>query len=276
MAMLKGKTPLVVAVVLGVIAGAIAYGAVRRKEREVKAGWALVPVIVATQDLAEGTVVTFEMVSQRPVPEQFVTSSVVKPDSASYVVGQKVLVPVQAGDLLLWSQFESSKAAERLSSMVLTRARAVSIDVSGAKMTVAGWIRPNDHVDIIGSFRDPVTGEQMARTLMQNVLVVATGKLTGSTNINLVQESDRGYESLSLLLLPEEAEILSLATDLGSLTLTLRNPIDIEVAPPRAHATLATLLSGERTQELLATRKTVIEEIRGAERSKVSASQGRE
>ena len=55
-----------------------------------------------------------DMVSQRSIPEQFITSSVVKPDSASYVIGQKVMVSLQAGDPLLWSQFETSRAAERL------------------------------------------------------------------------------------------------------------------------------------------------------------------
>ena len=49
------------------------------------------PVTVAATNISEGTTVTFDMISSRDVPEQFVTSSVVKPDSASYVVNQKVL-----------------------------------------------------------------------------------------------------------------------------------------------------------------------------------------
>src|SRR4051812_23352990 len=99
--MLKGKTPLMVALVLGLLAGVVAYSAIKKQEHDVRAGWELVPVVVAATDIAEGSVVTFEMISQRSVPSQFVTSSVVKPDSASYVVNQKVLVPVQAGDPML-------------------------------------------------------------------------------------------------------------------------------------------------------------------------------
>ena len=265
--MLKGKTPLIIAIVLGVLAGAIAYTAIKRQERAVRAGWNLVPVIVANQDIPEGTVVSYEMVSQRPIPEQFVTSSVVKPDSASYIVGQKVLVPLQAGDPLLWSQFETSKAAERLSSLVMSKGRAFSIDIQGARMSVGGWIRPNDHIDIIGAFRDPGTGDQLSMTLMQNVVVLATGKITGTTNINLVPEAERGYQTLSLLLLPEEAEILSLAADLGSLTMTLRNPNDIDLQPTRARATINTLLTGERMANLVTQRQTLIDVIRGNERS---------
>lgn len=273
--MLKGKTPLIVAIILGVLAGVIHYTAINRKKKEVMAGWNLVPVIVAATDIPEGTVVTYEMINQRPIPEQFVTSSVVKPDSASYIVGQKVLVPLQAGDALLWSQFEGSKAAEKLSTIVQKKGRAITLDATGARMTVGGWIRPNDHVDIIGSFRDPNTNEQVAVTLMQNVVVLATGKITGTTNINLLPESDRSYDTISLLVLPEEAEILSLASELGNLTFVLRNPEDIDVQEERGRATIQTLLTGERLKTLERVRRNSLVIIRGSAVDKGGAIGGK-
>ncbi|MCC6336435.1 MAG: hypothetical protein IT380_20915 [Myxococcales bacterium] len=69
-----------------------------------------VAVVVAAVDIRAGETVTIEMISQRSVAKGLVTSSVVKPDSASYLIDQRVLVPVLAGDLLLWSQFETTKA----------------------------------------------------------------------------------------------------------------------------------------------------------------------
>jgi len=260
--MLKGKTPLLVAIVLGVLAGAVAYLSIKKKEREVKAGWNLVPVVVAADSVNEGTVVTYDMISQRPIPEQFVTSSVIKPDSANYIVGQKVLVPLQAGDPLLWSQFETSKAAEKLSTIVQKKGRAINLGMSGSQ-AVGGWVRPNDHVDIIGIFRDPASQEQMAMTLLQNVVILATGKITGTTNINLLPEGDRGYSDLSLLVLPEEAEILTLAEGMGALKMTLRNPEDIDVQEERGRATLTTLLTGERINTLLKKRTQTIQVIKG-------------
>lgn len=259
--MLKGKTPLVVALVLGVFAGVIAYSAVKKKESDVRRGWNLVPVVVAAMDIGEGTTVTFDMISQRSVPEQFVTSSVVKPDSATYVVNQKVLVPVQAGDPLLWSQFETTRAAERLSAKVQKKARAITIEV-GKSASVGGWVRPNDHVDIIGTFKDPQTNENVAVTLMQNVIVIATGKITGTTNVNLIPESQRDYNNLSLMVIPEEAEILVLAQDLGSLSLSLRNEDDVDAIEERGRATINTLLSGQRMTVLAEKRKKLVEVIR--------------
>ena len=268
--MLKGKTPLIVALVLGLLAGVVAYSAIKKKESDVRRGWNLVPVVVAAQDIPEGTVVSFDMISQRSVPEQFVTSSVVKPDSATYVVNQKVLVPLQAGDPLLWSQFETTKAAERLSTKVQKKGRAITIEAKSTT-AVGGWIRPNDHVDVIGTFRDPQTDENVAVTLLQNVIVLATGKITGTTNVNLIPESQRDYNNVSLLVIPEEAEILVLASELGNLTLSLRNEDDVDIIEERGRATISTLLSGERTRVLEAKRREIIQIIKGAGDSRASS-----
>jgi Flp pilus assembly protein CpaB len=67
-----------------------------------------VPIVLAARDLPAGTTVTFDDIRQRAVPAALVTSSVVKPDSASYIVNQKVLVPVLEGDPMLWSFFETT------------------------------------------------------------------------------------------------------------------------------------------------------------------------
>jgi len=268
--MLKGKTPLLVAILLGVLAGTMAYLSVKKKEREVKAGWNLVPVLVASQSITEGTVITYDMISQRAVPDQFVTSSVIKPDSATYIVGQKVLVPLQVGDPLLWSQFETSKAAEKLSTIVQKKGRAITITANG-EQAVGGWIRPNDHIDIIGTFRDPATQAQMAITLLQNVVVLATGKITGTTNINLLPEGDRAYKDITLLVLPEEAEIITLAEGMGSLKYTLRNPEDIDVQEARGRATLQTLITGDRIEQLRHVRQQTIQVIKGTSEKSAAA-----
>ncbi|MBK7861197.1 MAG: Flp pilus assembly protein CpaB [Archangiaceae bacterium] len=258
-----GRAPLAVAAVLALCSGLVAYSSIKKKEADVRRGWNLVPVVVAAVDVSEGTVVTFDMISQRSVPEQFVTSSVVKPDSASYVVNQKVLVPVQAGDPLLWSQFETTKAAERLSTKVQKRARAVTVE-AGKTAAVGGWVRPNDHVDVIGTFKDPQTNESVAVTLLQNVIVLATGKITGTTNVNLIPEAQREYSNISLLVIPEEAEMVVLAQELGGLTMSLRNEDDVDVVEERGRATINTLLSGERTRVLQSKRFNTIQVIRGA------------
>ena len=72
----------------------------------------MVPVVMAATDLEEGTIITFEMLVQRSMPENYVTTSIVRPDAASYIIGQKLAVPVQQGDPLLWTQFQTAKQVE--------------------------------------------------------------------------------------------------------------------------------------------------------------------
>ncbi len=67
-------------------------------------------VAIANVDIAEGSVVAAEMISQRTVPATYVTSSVVKSGSTAYVLGARTLVPIQAGDMLQWVYFESRRA----------------------------------------------------------------------------------------------------------------------------------------------------------------------
>src|SRR4030081_2816100 len=60
-AMKKEKLPLVAALGLGLLAGIIAYWGLKKKEADVRQGWNLVPVVVASRDLPEGSAVTLEM-----------------------------------------------------------------------------------------------------------------------------------------------------------------------------------------------------------------------
>ncbi len=89
-------------------------GATEAVQVEVQStGWKLVPVVVAAKDLAEGTELTMENIAQRSVPEFLLSTSVVHPDAANYVLHQRILVPVQAGDMLLWSAVASKNAKEK-------------------------------------------------------------------------------------------------------------------------------------------------------------------
>jgi pilus assembly protein CpaB len=259
--MLKGKTPLVVALVLGLLAAFLAYQTIQRKEAKIKAGWTLKPVVVAKRDIVEGAVLDSGMVAKRQMPEQFVTPSVVVPEQFDKVSGQKLMVPLQRGDLILWSHFRSEGAFERLSNIVRKAGRAISLDISGAS-AVAGWVRPNDHIDILGTFQDPKTDQMVTVTLLQNVIVLATGEITGSTNVQALDKDSRDYNSVTVMVLPEEAEIIILASQLGALQLSLRNPEDIGGEEERARATIETLLTGERVKALKRKRERTFQIIR--------------
>ena len=126
---LRGKAPLFVSLALALVAGVVSYSAVKKKEMDVRKGWNLVPVVVAAVDVSEGTVVTMEMISQRSIPEQFVTSSVVKPDSVGYIVDQQLLVPGGAVEDRVGGGDEADPAHRERGQLELEQRVAVLVDV---------------------------------------------------------------------------------------------------------------------------------------------------
>ena len=259
----RGGAPFAIAGMFATLAIAIAWMTIASTTRRSQRAGNLVPVSVAAIDLAEGTVVTEDKMSTRSVPEQFVTASVVKPDGYSYVVGQKLLVPVQAGDPLLWSHFELAQVTERLARRVQKRARAVSVTTSRAA-AVGGWVRPGDWVDLIFSVKDSKDqgGTRAAVTLVQDVPVVATGKISEKTNYGILSNSQREYQHVSILLLPEEAEMVTLAKEVGNVKLTLRNEGDHETNRDGYGSNARTLLDGARVKLLQNRRLATIQIIR--------------
>jgi pilus assembly protein CpaB len=120
-----------------------------------------------------------------------------------------------------------------LAYIVSKNKRALSIAISGAS-AVSGLVKPNDRVDIVGTFTfpspsNPTQVESVTITLMQNVTVLATGNRLAR------QDTERpglspggGYSTVTFEVTPREAEILVFAQQTrGQLYLALRSPDDI-------------------------------------------------
>lgn len=227
--MLQGKYPLLVALVLGLMAGLISYSAIQSQQRSVVQEWRTVQVLCATQVVERGTEIDENLIGACEIPEKFVTESFfVLPEDGSPMYqlpyGQKVLVPLHAGDPLLHSHFETVRDFN-LAERIPHRARAIAVEVD-ERGSVNQWIRANDHVDVIGSFRDPDSREMVTVTLMQNVIVLATGRLHADSTY--ASEDDKKYSHVVLLVTPEEAEVLALAQESGNVMMSLRHPEDTE------------------------------------------------
>ena len=132
--------------------------------------------------------------------------------------------------------------AEPEEAPVMKKGRAAVIDVRAR----TPWVKKGDHIDVLGVLPDPQTNEQVAVTMVQNVVVLGTQKLEG----------DR--QRLSLLVIPEEADLLLLVARIGELDVTLRNPDDVDVIEERGRTTVNTVLSGERYRLLENKRRTQV------------------
>lgn len=105
-------------VAFGFVAGAVialvaGYAITQKTKADVRRGWNLVPVVVVSQDIRPGTALTNDVIAQRSIPEQFMTSSYVTPTSVQDVAGARATVELRAGDLLRWSDIGKPTPARK-------------------------------------------------------------------------------------------------------------------------------------------------------------------
>ena len=78
--------------------------------------------------------------------------------------------------------------------------------------------------------RATTEGERVTLPLLQNVLVLAVGRDLGAQEVSAQRRDvDRRFNEVTLSVTVEQAQIVTYAAQAGTLTLTLRNPDDIQI-----------------------------------------------
>jgi len=155
-------------------------------------------------------------------------------ENIELVIGQRLAVDKKPDAIFQWQDFQDLSVGVTGSSLARTiqkmqRGLSLSVDLTSS---VSGMIRPNDHVDIIGTFRFPADEKGAALdtvtlTILQNVTVLAVGQQMASVAATAAGgERSRSYSTVTLAVTPKEAEMLVFAQQKGSITFTLRNPGD--------------------------------------------------
>ena len=240
--------------VLAALAGALAWGSLKRKQAEISAGWQPKAVLVASRDVPAGTVLDSDMLQVQGIPEQFVTDSIVPASHRSNVVDGKLVYPMKLGDILNFHMLQGTRQVENLSKRLVPGVRAVSLRV-GQDSSVNRMVRPNDHIDLLLTFRDPSTRLVTTMTLLENVVVLATGDILGGAVIGMLDQERRRYGTITVELQAKEAELAVQAQAMGNLYATLRHPDDQDVLEDRARTSVETVLTGERAAQLQRNRK---------------------
>jgi pilus assembly protein CpaB len=220
---------LLVAVGLALIA-MLALWLYSRSLQEEVAGGQKVLILVAGEDIPAGARLAKSNLAQREVPEAYVHQSSIRKGEENQIIGRPVSEKIAQGQPLLWSDFELQKSAtaRRLSAAVQKGQRAVTIpvDMSGS---IAGMLRPGDRVDILGTFAR-AQQDYATVTLLQNVLVLATGELRGSGEGEAEGPTTgnvRSFNNITLSVDPEEAELLVFAMQRGPVNVALRSQDDV-------------------------------------------------
>lgn len=222
------KKILIIAVILAVVFVGLLQLYLSGVKKEYSAGMSFVDIVVATKNIPAHSVVTPKMVSVRQFPEKYVHKEAIRSKDKGFVVGQPTSFKISKGQPFLWTDFAGTKQSIGLSGVITSEdERALSIPVS--EISGVGYLlKPDDHVDIIGTFVNPKDGQTTTLTLLQNVTILAVGENLGasSESKNKKQIARRTiqdkYRSITLLVSPEEAELLIFAQIKGRITLMLR------------------------------------------------------
>ena len=193
-----------------------------------------IKVLAYAHDTPSGTVLAAGDLGMKSVPAKGLKGQAVEIENLRNIIGRRTLVANDAKEVVFWSDIEGGDpAAKGLSADIKRQMRAMSINVSGAA-SVSGMVRPNDHVDVIGTFDFPADdfeqgmkkGDLVTCTILQNVLVLATGKETSKFHAKELG-APQGFSTVTLEVTPREAEMLAFAEQIrGRLLLTLRNAND--------------------------------------------------
>jgi pilus assembly protein CpaB len=185
------------------------------------AAMATKPVVVASADLELGAELRAEDVRVVQWPANAVPANTFS--DPKEVVGRGLVAPVVQNEPLLALKLASEEAGAGLTPVIPPGLRAVSVRVNEV-IGVAGYVLPGTRVDIVATVSPSRNAQDMtAKVILTDVQVVAAG-----TKIERNTENDKPMpvNVVTLLVNPEEAERLTLASNEGKIQLALRNPLD--------------------------------------------------
>jgi pilus assembly protein CpaB len=258
---MKGKVPIIIAVLLAILAAVIVQNIVSKEQAKIRAKWRTVPILIASQPIKPRTPLTVDIVEEGSIPEQFYSDSMLTAGDLEINRRRLLIHRIEKGQPIYFHNLEGEEGDKSLGQRLRPGGRAITIPVN-QQAAVGYWIQANDHIDVVGTFQNMAgeRAEMVALTILENIVVLKTGNR--GKGVNNPESADYTFSTVTLLVLPEEAEMLILAQKIGTISLTLRNPDDRTLMHERAWTTLKTLLTRERAKKLRIKRIQTLDTIR--------------
>jgi pilus assembly protein CpaB len=178
-------------------------------------------IVVAADDLQVGTKIDEKDIRLAHFPSGDLPTGVFH--QKAKVVGRGVVQPIARGEFVLPNKLAGENAGSGLPSLIPPGMRAVSVRVNDTT-SVSGFVQPGTRVDVLLTGNPQGSNEQQTTTVLENVAVIATGQRLERNSAGEAQSAP----VVTLLLSPDDAERLTLASTQGHIQLSLRNPLDTE------------------------------------------------
>lgn len=203
-------------------------------------------VFVAARDIAVGTILTPEHLARVKIAEPSVSPEMIVADAAGTetVTGGVARQPLAKGVPIARSAIVRPGDRGFLSAVLPRGKRAITIPVD-AVGSLSGLALPGDRVDVIltysiASADDKEEPVRASETVLSNLRVLAFDQRLGGDQDKLTDKIDGApvAKTATLEVSPREAEVMTLAQTLGTLSLVL-NSIRDEAESPLADPPLA-------------------------------------
>lgn len=183
-------------------------------------------VVAAARDIKLGSLLSSADLTTIEIAGTLPQGAILKPADA---LNRGVLSDLYLGEPILNSRLAAPGSGGGLAATIPDGMRACAVKVDEV-VGVAGFATPGMRVDVLISGNPPGTvntaqGSQV-RTLLQNIQVLSAG-----TDIQRDAEGKpQQVQVVNLLVTPQQAEALSLASNQTKIQLVLRNPLDTKLA----------------------------------------------
>ncbi len=140
------------------------------------------------------------------------------------VIGRGVVATIYQNEPVLEKRLAPKGAGAGLASTIPVGLRAVALRVNEV-VGLAGFVLPGMHVDVLISGTSPGTDQShgsLCKTVLQNIEVLSAGQRIEKN----VEGKPEPVQVVNLLVTPNQAEIMSLASESTRVQLVLRNPLD--------------------------------------------------
>jgi pilus assembly protein CpaB len=194
-------------------------------------------VIVAANDIKLGSVLHAADLGTAEISGSLPKGAIVDLQQA---LNRGVISDLYQGEPIMESRLAAPGAGGGLAATIRPGMRACAIKVDDV-VGVAGFVTPGMHVDVLISGNPPGvaggTADQgpKVKTLLQDIEVLSAGT-------DIQRDADgkaKPVQVVNLLVTPEQAEDLSLASNQTRIQLVLRNPLDRVIAEPPGTAMAA-------------------------------------
>ena len=188
-----------------------------------------VSVVIATREISRGEVINKQNVAVRQwVADQVPPHAI---GNLSEALNRTVMTPLLPGEAIMSGKLADAELGRGLAALIPAGQRAYTIQTSRVASSVAGFVLPGNRVDVLLTLRggsQDATGGGSSTTLLQAVEILAVDQQLNAPTENRMDPQQ--LRSVTLLVSPDQASLLDLGQNMGTLSLSLRSPTDLAEA----------------------------------------------